>query len=150
MRAAAVCAWLLASVEAATGIGKLLDVAGFARVLAGYRLLPAPLLLPVAWGVTLAELAVAAGLVLRRWRRPAAAAAAALAVLDAAVLTITLLRGIPLDNCGCFGVFLARPLRPYTPLEDVAMLAAALLVLAATPGRRPAAVPARPTEEPPG
>ena len=141
MRAAPVCAWLLAAVEAATGIGKLLDVPGFARVLAQYRLFPAPLLAPVAWGVTLAELAVAAGLVVPAWRRRAAVAAAVLAAADAAVLTVTLLRGIALENCGCFGVFLARPLRPYTPLEDVVMLAAALVVVAASKPRR---APSRP------
>jgi hypothetical protein len=47
--------------------------------------------------------------VLARWRRRAALAAAALAAFNGAVLVLTLWRGIALENCGCFGVFLARP-----------------------------------------
>ena len=37
----------------------------------------------------------------------------------AALLSVTLARGLDLKNCGCFGVFLARPLRWFSPLEDL-------------------------------
>ena len=47
-------------------------------------------------------------------------------LLSAAV--ITLWRGLALANCGCFGVFLARPLTRQTVLEDVVMLGLSLLV----------------------
>jgi len=119
---------VLALAFLATGFGKLLDVPGFAAVLDGYRIWPMSLLLPVAAAVTIAELAIGVGLLRQRWRQRAAIAAAALALGNALLLTLTLLRGLELDNCGCFGVFLARPLRPWTPLEDVALLALALLV----------------------
>lgn len=133
--AAAAARWLLAAVFLATSLGKLLDIQGFAGVLAGYRLLPAPLLAPAGLALSLAELAVAAGLLWRPALRWAAGAALLLSLGNAALLTVTLLRGIALGNCGCFGVYWPRPLRPWTPLEDLALAALALAVLA---GRRAA------------
>jgi hypothetical protein len=127
-RAAATLAWLLAALHLAAALGKVLDLAGFADVLAEYRLFPAAALMPLALGVTLAEAAIALGLVLPGWRPAAALAAGAMALGYGVTLTVTLARGIPLGNCGCFGVFLARPLTPLTPLEDLALLAAALAV----------------------
>jgi hypothetical protein len=44
-------------------------------------------------------------------------------------LSITLFRGIALENCGCFGVYLARPLTTSSPLEDLVIVALALLLL---------------------
>lgn len=128
--------WLLALAFLATGLGKALDVAGFAAVLGAYRLLPAGLLLPAAVAITAAELAIAAGLAWRPALRPAAWAGLALALSNAAVLALTLARGIALENCGCFGVFLARPLRPWTPLEDLVLAGLAGLALAGHRGAR--------------
>jgi hypothetical protein len=130
--------WLLALVFAATALGKLLDVPGFADVLAAYRLFPEPLLLPLAFGLGLMEAAIAIGLLSRAAWRPAAIAGLALALVGTAVLTLTLARGIALENCGCFGVFLARPLRPWTPLEDLVLAGLAWLALRwAATGPRP-------------
>ena len=42
------------------------------------------------------------------------------------ILTLTLLRGIPISNCGCFGVFLARPPTWVTIIEDLILLALSL------------------------
>ncbi|MBC8645596.1 MAG: hypothetical protein H7X85_00410, partial [Thermoanaerobaculia bacterium] len=39
-------------------------------------------------------------------------------------------RGIAVPNCGCFGVFLARPLTWGTVLEDGGMVAASLALAA--------------------
>jgi hypothetical protein len=53
-----------------------------------------------------------------------------------ALAAMTLRRGIALDNCGCFGVFLARPLRWTTVLEDAALAAiSALCLWRSPPGR---------------
>lgn len=123
----------LAALHLLTAGAKLLDLPGFAAVLGDYRIAPAALLLPLAVAVVVLEAAIGIGLLLPKLRRPAALAAAALAGLYAIVLTVTLWRGISLGNCGCFGVYLARPLSPFTPLEDVALLLLALLV-----ARRPA------------
>lgn len=114
-------AWLLAAVLFATGLGKALDVAGFARVLVEFRLFPVWAVEPLAVAVTLLELGLALALLVPAWRSRAAWAAVALFLANAAVLSLTLLRGIDLVNCGCFGVFLARPLRVFTPLEDIAL-----------------------------
>lgn len=131
----------LAAVFLATGLGKLLDLGGFAAVLGEYRLFPAAMLLPLATLVTLAELGIGLGLLFAATRRPAAAGAALLAAGNAAVLWLTWMRGIRLENCGCFGVFFARPLTAFTPLEDVALLVLALVVLRqgewVRDGRRP-------------
>ncbi len=128
--------WLLVPVFLATGLGKALDLTGFAAVLGTYRLLPAPVLLPAALAMTAAELAIAAGLAWRPVLRLAARAGLALALVNTAVLTLTLARGIALANCGCFGVFLARPLRPWTPVEDLVLAGLAALVLAGHRGAR--------------
>jgi len=132
---------MLALAFLATGLGKLLDVPGFAAVLADYRIWPMALLLPLATVVTGAELIIGVAVLVPGWRRRAALAAALLAVGNAALLTLTLLRGIELENCGCFGVFLARKLTPWTPLEDIVLLGLAVI---ARGGRFPDCSPGRP------
>ena len=121
-------AWALAALNLAAASGKLLDLHGFVAVLGEYRLAPAALLLPMAVLVVGLEIGAGIGLLVLGWRRRAALVAAALATVNGIVLSVTLLRGIPLANCGCFGVYLARPLTILSPLEDVALLVAALLV----------------------
>jgi hypothetical protein len=128
--------WFLVMVFLATAIGKLLDNRGFAEVLGQYRLFPAASLLPLGLFFSLVELAVAFGLAHGPTLRMAAVAAGLLMLGNAAVLALTLARGIALENCGCFGVFLARPLAPWSPLEDVALAGLAGLVLLGT--RKPA------------
>ncbi|MGG5891143.1 MauE/DoxX family redox-associated membrane protein [Falsiroseomonas sp. HC035] len=128
----AILAWALAALNGAAALGKALDLPGFVLVLAEYRLVPGALLVPGAILLVLAEAAIAMGLLLPRLRREAALAAAALAAIYGLALTVTLLRGIELRNCGCFGVFLARPLTVFSPLEDVLLVLLALLVAART------------------
>lgn len=126
---------LLGLVLLATGIAKLLDMAGFTAVVATYRVLPGALLAPAAWAVALTELALAAWLATGRRLRQAALASAALHGLYFAWAALALARGVPVANCGCFGVFWARPLSVTTLLEDAAMVALSLLLarLAARP-----------------
>lgn len=126
---------LLVATLLATGLGKAMDMPGFARVLAEFRAFPVGSEGVLAVTVTLVELGLAAALLVPGWRRRAAAAALLLFIGNAILLTVTLLRGIALENCGCFGVFLARPLRAWTPLEDVALALLAGFVLVA--GQRP-------------
>lgn len=112
---------LIGAVLVATGLGKLLDAAGFARVLGTYRAFPHPLLLPIAVGVPVAELLLGGWLF--SGRRPFFAALAALAMHLAygAWSASALLRGLNLANCGCFGVFLPRPLGWSTVAEDLVL-----------------------------
>lgn len=52
-------------------------------------------------------------------------------------------RGLAVDNCGCFGVYLGQPLRWWVPLQDgLLLLYSGLLVRAARTARSPVAVPA--------
>lgn len=110
----------------ASAIGKLLDNRGFAAVIATYRLVPEPLLLPLGLALALAELAL--GLWLLRGMR--LAGAALLTVLFhlgyLAWLALAWLRGLDIPNCGCFGIYLARPLTAWTFVEDGVLLVAAL------------------------
>jgi hypothetical protein len=129
---------MLAALHLAAALGKALDMPGFAAVLAEYRLFPAAALMPLALLVAGAEAAIALGLVLPRRRRLAAMAAGAMALGYGLALIVTLLRGIELSNCGCFGVFLARPLTPLTPVEDLLLAGLAALLLWLSPRGRPA------------
>jgi hypothetical protein len=119
---------LLGGLMVATAAGKALDVAGFARVIDTYRILPPALLAPVAIAVIVGELLVGAWILSGRRLAAAALLSALIYAAWAALLGVTLLRGLDLPNCGCFGVFLARRLRWYSPIEDVAAVGLSLLL----------------------
>lgn len=113
---------LLGLLFLATGVGKALDLRGFADVVASYRVgLEGPWLLGVAILVTAAELVIAAGLLGRRATRACLLATLLAHLAYAALAAVTLARGIALANCGCFGVFLARPLSGRTVVEDLVL-----------------------------
>ena len=105
----------------ATAAGKLLDVRGFAAVLATYEAFPESALVPLALAVPLAELALAVWLFSGRRLAGAAGAALALHLLYAVWAAATLARGLRLPNCGCFGVFLPSPLGWRTVAEDLVL-----------------------------
>jgi hypothetical protein len=110
----------------ATGVAKLLDMQGFFAVVATYQLLPAAWIPLAGWALVLTELGLVAWL-LSGWRLPwAGLLIVGLHLMYLAWLLLALGRGLELDNCGCFGVYLARPLTWWTPLEDLALLAAAV------------------------
>ena len=113
----------------ATGLGKLLDLPGFVHVVAQYDLMPSLGDHLVAYTLPLVELATGACLLAGFQLRTAATSAVALHILLVSVVAVTLRRGIHVANCGCFGVFLARPLGPQTLIEDLVMLGLSLLVL---------------------
>ena len=58
-----------------------------------------------------------------------AIAATALHIWFTLLATLTLLRGIKVPNCGCLGVFWARPLTFITVAEDVFMVGVCVLLL---------------------
>ncbi len=122
----------IAAILAATAAGKLLDVPGFAEVLRTYEAFPSSSLLPIAIAVAAAESLLAVWLATGRLLPAAAASAAAMHAAYGAFAALTLARGLRPPNCGCFGVFLARPLTWATVAEDgaLAALSLALVVLA--------------------
>ncbi len=113
----------------ATGLGKILDIPGFALVVESYQLLPSFGNALVAFVLPFVELATGLALVLGRGTVVAAGVAVGLHAMLVGVVLSALGRGLAIENCGCFGVFLARPLGPSTLVEDLVMLALSALAL---------------------
>ncbi|HEV8540163.1 MAG TPA: MauE/DoxX family redox-associated membrane protein [Nitrospiraceae bacterium] len=106
----------------ASALGKSLDLPGFVEVLKTYRTFPDIALWPLAIAVTGVEWVLGIWLI-SGWRLQTAALAAMWLNAGYAVwMTISLLRGLELANCGCFGVFFPQPLRWYSPLEDLVLV----------------------------
>ncbi|MEX2210362.1 MAG: MauE/DoxX family redox-associated membrane protein [Gaiellaceae bacterium] len=124
----------------AMAAGQLADLGGFRGILEDYRALggaegAAAVVIPAV-----EVLAGAALLARRRLPRPAVGAAAAggvlVAVFWSALTMQAFARGLALDNCGCFGVYLGQSLRWWVLLEDAEFLLLAGLSVRAI-GRRP-------------
>jgi uncharacterized membrane protein YphA (DoxX/SURF4 family) len=114
---------ILGTLVLGAGIGKLLDVPGFLAIIGTYKLgLTTSIVWPAAIVVVVFEIAL--GLWILSGYRLQMAALWPIAMHGGyfVLLTSTLLRGLHLNNCGCFGVFLARPLEWYSPLEDLVLM----------------------------
>lgn len=103
-----------------TSIGKLLDIPGFADVIITYQFgISNILAIGLALAIALFELELAFFM----FRKPLSKFLGPILTLMHSAYTvlaiITLSRGIELDNCGCFGVFLARPMTGMTIIEDL-------------------------------
>ena len=122
-------AYFVGIVLISTGIGKALDVSGFASVLEAYQLFPDWLNIPLAFALPCIELGIGICLLMRLHRIVTACMAVALHIIMLSVVIMTLNRGIEVSNCGCFGVFFARPLTTLTAIEDFFMLGMSLLIL---------------------
>ncbi|MBM4264138.1 MAG: DoxX family membrane protein [Deltaproteobacteria bacterium] len=120
---------------AASALGKLLDMPGFYAIVGSYQALPEEWTPFAAWALTLVELALALWLLSEKSLRRAALATCAIHAFYFVWLSVTLLRGLDLPNCGCFGVYWARPLRWHTPLEDLVLFVLAFLLLRRTADR---------------
>ena len=117
-------------------IGKLLDNRFFAEKLAEWHLFPTWSLLPLGVVVSLSELMLAIWL-FSGWRLAWAALVALLFHLGYIGGTlITLLRGIRLPDCGCFGILFPHPLDWMMVWQDT-FLAALCLVLYLLAKRNP-------------
>ncbi|PZW43041.1 methylamine utilization protein MauE [Humitalea rosea] len=128
-------ATLLAACLAARALGQLADLAGFADFLAGYQMLPPALLRPAAALLPAVDLAIALGLLLPRLRQAAAHGVVVMAMSSGVLLSVTLLRGIPLAKCACLGVFLAQPSTVVFPLDAFVLPGLALTLIIWRPGR---------------
>jgi hypothetical protein len=117
-----VCRLVVGLVCLASALGKSLDLQGFVEVLDTYHLVPDWGLWSVGIGITGLEWVLALA-ILSGWHiERGALIALILYGLYAAGLVITLLRGLDLPNCGCYGVFFPQPLRWYSPLEDLVLV----------------------------
>lgn len=107
----------------ATGIAKILDIPGFAKVLAHYQIFHGMFMYNlVAYTLPFIEIIIGLSLLLAWQTKWGALAAIVLHLGFIVILTVTIFRGIHLDNCGCFGVYFARPLSWKSVIEDVVML----------------------------
>jgi hypothetical protein len=127
----------LAVLLVAMAIGQLADIGGFADLLRDYELVGAAAG-PVAVAIPLAELAAAAALL--AGRRLGGHLGLAVAVFWTSLGTQAFARGLAIENCGCFGVYLGQELRWWVLLQDayfllLAWYAAAAAGLALPPHR---------------
>lgn len=99
-------------------IGKLLDNRHFAEVLAQWQLFPSWSLLPLGVVMSLLELVLAAWLFSGRRLAQAALVSVLFHLGYTTGTVITLLRGISLPDCGCFGILFAHPLDWPMAIED--------------------------------
>ncbi len=114
----------IASILLATGIGKLLDVPGFIEVTKAYQVFPHEPLPFIAVSMVLIELKLSETLFRGTRLFEAALCSIALHLIFTIWSAIALLRGLAISNCGCFGVFWARPLTWLTVFEDIIMVGA--------------------------
>jgi uncharacterized membrane protein YphA (DoxX/SURF4 family) len=121
--------YFIASVLLFTGLGKLLDIPGFVLVLKTYQAIPDWGLYPIAVGTTLLELRVSVWLFRDKTLLLGSVASLLLHSIFTLWATSTLIRGVHVPNCGCFGVFLARPLTVLTVVEDLVMVIASGVLL---------------------
>jgi Methylamine utilisation protein MauE len=118
----------------ASALGKLLDLNGFYGVVATYRLLPIRLIPWTSAILITTEIVIAVWLTFGKHNRLTMRldlAALALIALHWAYfdwLAIAFLRGLEIPNCGCFGVFFARPLTAWTLIEDATLIALAFVL----------------------
>ena len=105
----------------ATGLGKLWDIPGFVEVVNDYDVLPQVLALPAALSMIISEIALSAWLLSGRRPKMAALITGALHLVFMAWVGLALYRGLDIENCGCFGVFLARPRTHWTFFQDFIM-----------------------------
>lgn len=101
---------VIASILLVAAIGKLLDNRHFADVLAQWRLFPEWSLLGLGVIGSLAELLLALWLLSGKQLPKAALVSVLFHLCYSLATTITVLRGIQLPDCGCFGIFFKHPL----------------------------------------
>lgn len=102
----------------AMAVGQLANFGGFVSIVEDYRAAPADAARALAAGLTGGEI-VAAGLLLSaRWRLQGARVAACVAGAWTLLATQATLRGLSIDNCGCFGVHLGQRLSNLILLQD--------------------------------
>jgi len=126
----------IAGVLLVSAAGKLLDIPGFTDILKTYEAFPDAILLPLAIAIPIAELALALWLFSGQLLAAAAVTSVVMHFLYAVWSAVSVLRGLQLSNCGCFGVFWPRPLGWSTVLEDLVLVAASF-ALAILARRRP-------------
>lgn len=120
---------VLAAVFGGAAVMKLSSLEAFVGVVHNYRLLPEPLVRPVAYLLPPFEGMVAFGLLVEPARPYAAVAAAVLLVVFAVAMGVNLARGRRDIDCGCFVAVLRQRLSWALVGRNAALLALAFLAM---------------------
>jgi uncharacterized membrane protein YphA (DoxX/SURF4 family) len=120
--------WFFVLLLAASAIGKLADMQGFYDVIESYAILPHAMVVASAWALAIVELLLAICLGIGIQKVATAFSVIALHFVYLTWLIIALTRESTIPNCGCFGVYWARPLTWFTPFEDVILLTLAIIM----------------------
>ncbi len=130
---------------------QLADLPGFVGVLEAFQLGGAGLAWALAVALLAGELVSGGWLLVAPGRRPLVPALvfAATSAIWSALAAQAFARGLVLDNCGCFGVYLAQPLRWWVLVQDAALLGYSALLLRAAGRARPAISPSGQRGTPP-
>ena len=129
--------YVLALLFAGSAISKLMSLAEFEGVVQNFRLLPHPLMKPVAWLLPPTELAVALGLAFTCSRPYAAFAAVLLLITFTTAIAINLGRGRRTIDCGCFGAVLRQTLSWGLVARNTAFIALATMLAISNPPVQP-------------
>lgn len=120
---------LLFIVFGAAGWSKLRSLEAFEGVVYNFRILPESVARPVALILPVAELVIAAGLILPATRPVAAAGAIALLAVFCVAIAINLARGRREIDCGCFSSTLKQHLSSGLILRNVLLAGLAGLLV---------------------
>jgi hypothetical protein len=115
----------------AQGLGKLAAPTGYFAALARFRALPTSAVVAVGMAFLATEILSGLGLLgaalnrapNRKLALVAAVGALAISVGYATLIVQAYVRGLQIDNCTCFGVFLAQRLSPWVIAQEASMLA---------------------------
>jgi hypothetical protein len=117
---------VLGGILLASALGKSLDLPGFVEVLVTYRAFPGWSLWPIALFITGIEWWLGFWILSGRRLSQAALATVLLNGAYAVWMAMSVVRGLALPNCGCYGVYFPQPLRWYSSLEDLVLVALGL------------------------
>jgi hypothetical protein len=120
--------WFFVLLLTASAIGKLADMQGFYEVIKHYAFLPDAMIPASAWTLAIVELLLAIFLATGVRIVAVACSLIALHLIYLTWLLIALARDLTIANCGCFGIYWARPLTWFTPIEDLTLLALAIVM----------------------
>lgn len=126
----------LALLFATAAISKLTAIEEFHGVVRNFRLLPDGLARPVALALPVAELAVAAGLMVTALAAPAAVVAALLLAGFGLAIAINVARGRRQIDCGCFRDGMKQRISWLMVARNAGLAGLALLIAALLPAAR--------------
>lgn len=122
----------------ASATGKLFDLQGYAAVLRTYELLPQAAIMPTAIAMPLLELFLSLWIFSGIKLEFSALAALLLHVVFTVVTVVSNLRELDIPNCGCFGIYWARPMTWGTVVENLILTMVCVFIFLLAGRRRKA------------